>query len=451
MPSSPTSTAAYLYDGEGNRVEQQTTQGGTTTTTIYVGGLEEITATGTTTTTTYYGGLALAVNGVLSYLVADGVGSLTEAVDTNGNVEASQLYAPYGRLRYSSGTMPTSYGFTGQRQDALTGLDYFNARYYDPQAGQFISADTVLPGGGYDPWGLSRYAYVAGNPVVFTDPSGHRFAACDAENPGSPCSTGGVGGGDPSGTGGIGGGNGNGDGTDTSFTPPPPPGIPAGDVPPIAGGAGFENFEELPVGMPETIQEPDGTTETVTNEGGGNVEIEFSDGVTVQEHADGSSETIEPDGEVIEQTGDVATEQDAVEAPKPTEPEENNSTNDENGNNNSNNNNENSRTTTQDYYRGAKPGTQPTFEPGPKDLRDNPDGTVKPGFGPSVFDDPAAPGAPKGFDWYKLPSGTPLPDELDIIQRGMNLHHFEVVTTAAIAREMAIALMQSLDQFLQKP
>ncbi len=86
--------------------------------------------------------------------------------------------------------------------------------------------------------------------------------------------------------------------------------------------------------MPETIQEPDGTTEAVTNEGGGNVEIEFSDGVTVQEHADGSSETIEPDGEVIEQTGDVATEQDAVEAPKPTEPEESSSTNDENGDGN---------------------------------------------------------------------------------------------------------------------
>ncbi len=259
VPSSPTSTAAYLYDGEGNRVEQQTTQGGTTTTTIYVGGLEEITATGTTTTTTtYYGGLALAVNGVLSYLVADGVGSLTEALDTNGNVEASQLYAPYGGVRYSSGTMPTSYGFTGQRQDALTGLDYFNARYYDPQAGQFISADTVLPGGGYDPWGLSRYAYVAGNPVVFTDPSGHRFAACDAENPGSPCSTGGVGGGDPSGTGGIGDGNGNGDGTDRSFTPPSPPGIPAGDVPPIEGGAGFENFDELPLGCQRPSRNPMG-------------------------------------------------------------------------------------------------------------------------------------------------------------------------------------------------
>jgi len=47
------------------------------------------------------------------------------------------------------------------------------ARWYDPLAGQFVSPDTLLPGGGYDPLGLSRYAYVEGNPVERTDPSGH--------------------------------------------------------------------------------------------------------------------------------------------------------------------------------------------------------------------------------------------------------------------------------------
>jgi YD repeat-containing protein len=36
-PSSPTTTAQFLYDGQGQRVEQVVTQGGTTTTTVYVG------------------------------------------------------------------------------------------------------------------------------------------------------------------------------------------------------------------------------------------------------------------------------------------------------------------------------------------------------------------------------------------------------------------------------
>lgn len=55
----------------------------------------------------------------------------------------------------------------------VSGLDYYGARYYDPLAGQFTSGDSVLPGGGFDLWGLSRYAYVGGNPIIRTDPTGH--------------------------------------------------------------------------------------------------------------------------------------------------------------------------------------------------------------------------------------------------------------------------------------
>src|SRR5487761_572105 len=82
-------------------------------------------------------------------------------------VVATQLYAPYGAVRYQQGTLPTDKGYTGQRADALTGLDDYNARSYDPLAGQFTSADTTLAGG------LNRYAYVGGNPETRSDPIGH--------------------------------------------------------------------------------------------------------------------------------------------------------------------------------------------------------------------------------------------------------------------------------------
>lgn len=178
VPSNPTTTDNFLYDGEGNRIEQQVTQGGVATTNIYLGSLEEISVTGgTTTTTTYYYAngqrIAVGVNGVITFLMSDALGSAKIALDSNGNVSAAQLYDPYGNSRYQSGTLPGSYGYTGQHTDDVTGLDYYNARYYDPLASQFVSADSILPGGGYDPWGLSRYAYVEGNPETRNDPTGH--------------------------------------------------------------------------------------------------------------------------------------------------------------------------------------------------------------------------------------------------------------------------------------
>jgi RHS repeat-associated protein len=76
-------------------------------------------------------------------------------------------------MRWAGGTMPTTFAFTGQRADSSTGLDFYGARYYDPAAGCFISADTVLPGGGFETGGMNRYGYVEGNPVSKVDPTGH--------------------------------------------------------------------------------------------------------------------------------------------------------------------------------------------------------------------------------------------------------------------------------------
>jgi RHS repeat-associated protein len=189
-PSSPTTTDRFLYDGQGQRVAQQVTTGSTTTTTVYVGGVEEVATTGATITTTafYYAGarrIGLSVNGTVSYLAADGLGSANVTLNASGSATASLLYAPYGGVRYSSGTMPTTYGFTGQRADATSGLDYYGARYYDPLAGQFVSGDGLIAGGGFDLWGLSRYPYVAGNPVNRTDPTGH-IHECECGQGGGP-------------------------------------------------------------------------------------------------------------------------------------------------------------------------------------------------------------------------------------------------------------------------
>ncbi|MGH7240561.1 MAG: RHS repeat-associated core domain-containing protein, partial [Candidatus Saccharimonadales bacterium] len=50
--------------------------------------------------------------------------------------------------------------------------DYYNARYYDPVTGQFLSADTVQG----NAQGMGPYTYVGGNPETRIDPTGRRFS-----------------------------------------------------------------------------------------------------------------------------------------------------------------------------------------------------------------------------------------------------------------------------------
>ena len=186
--TSPSQKDTSVYDGEGQRIQQIVTNSGTTTTTNYIQGIEEIATTGSTTTTTKYypAGLvqAVSVNGSVTYLVPDALGSISEDLDASGNVLAEQLFGPYGNVRYSAGSMPGSHGYTGQVQDA-SGLAYFNARYYDPVVGQFTSADTVQ--------GPNRYGYVAGNPETLTDPTGTMYCECGMGG-GNGTTTGGGGG-----------------------------------------------------------------------------------------------------------------------------------------------------------------------------------------------------------------------------------------------------------------
>jgi RHS repeat-associated protein len=77
----------------------------------------------------------------------------------------------FGVCRNSTGNLPTDKLFTGQRLDT-TGLYYYEARYYDPSIGRFISPDTIVQNPS-DPQTLNRYTYCSNNPLRYTDPTGH--------------------------------------------------------------------------------------------------------------------------------------------------------------------------------------------------------------------------------------------------------------------------------------
>jgi hypothetical protein len=59
-------------------------------------------------------------------------------------------------------------------------LHFYQARWYDSQLGRFLSADTIIPKtGGVLAW--DRYLFVLGNPLKYTDPSGHEICMDDGD------------------------------------------------------------------------------------------------------------------------------------------------------------------------------------------------------------------------------------------------------------------------------
>jgi hypothetical protein len=72
------------------------------------------------------------------------LGGTSVVTSDNGTLIESIKYYAFGETRSITGPDVTDKLFTGQRLDD-TGLYYYNARYYDPTIGRFISPDTVIP------------------------------------------------------------------------------------------------------------------------------------------------------------------------------------------------------------------------------------------------------------------------------------------------------------------
>ena len=113
-------------------------------------------------------------SGTINFLLGDHLGSTAITTTNTGTKSAEIRYYPWGTTRYTSGTTPTTYKFTGQRYECSIGLYYYGARWYDSSAGRFISADNIIPGAG-NPQAYDRYAYALNNPLRYTDPNGHEY------------------------------------------------------------------------------------------------------------------------------------------------------------------------------------------------------------------------------------------------------------------------------------
>jgi len=169
-----TTTTHYLYNGSDIHAEYASPAGAPSAVYAHGPSMDDPIARLTGTTN--------SPDATAAYYHQDGLGSAIATTNAAGAISASQRFDAWGNRISGSGIVP-QYGYTGREPDE-SGLEYYRARYYDPQVGRFTQRD---PLGMVD--GFNTYGYAAGNPVLFVDPEGTTILFADASNSTSAYST----------------------------------------------------------------------------------------------------------------------------------------------------------------------------------------------------------------------------------------------------------------------
>jgi RHS repeat-associated protein len=108
------------------------------------------------------------------YYQFDHRGNVMAVSDSTGNILRGYQFDAFGNISYSfeknGGSAPTDdILFTGKDLDTDTGLYYFNARWYDPDIGQFLSRSALTPNHEH--------------PYLFCQPSPMRMVDVDGNGP----------------------------------------------------------------------------------------------------------------------------------------------------------------------------------------------------------------------------------------------------------------------------
>ncbi len=105
----------------------------------------------------------------ISYQLGNRLGSAMVEVDSHGQLLSYQEYYPYGGTSLLAAMNKAvvdlkRYRYSGEEQDAGSGLYYYGARYYSSWQARWLSPD---PAGTID--GLNLYGFVGGNPITQVD------------------------------------------------------------------------------------------------------------------------------------------------------------------------------------------------------------------------------------------------------------------------------------------
>ena len=167
-----TLTASYSYSGLGDRVSQTVGGDSIQYTLDLAAGLTQV--LGDNDHVYLYGLGRIAQQGATTteYFLTDALGSVRQLVVGDGEVTLAKRYEPFGETLSSVGDGISTFAYTGEAMDALTGFVYLRARYMDPSQGRFLSRDIWV--GDYSrPLSLNLWNYVESNPVIYVDHTGH--------------------------------------------------------------------------------------------------------------------------------------------------------------------------------------------------------------------------------------------------------------------------------------
>ncbi len=115
---------------------------------------------------------AIGHNGYANFYLTDQVDSVKLVTDNDGTAITRFEYLPYGESWFTEGEQKNAPKYNSQELDKETGYYYYNARHYDPEIARFITADGIIDNE-RSTQGWNRYAYVKGNPIRYSDPTGN--------------------------------------------------------------------------------------------------------------------------------------------------------------------------------------------------------------------------------------------------------------------------------------
>ncbi len=109
------------------------------------------------------------------YDLAVAVSPIVQAMTFSAYGELLALHNNAGASRATTSRF-SSLGYSGEHFDAAAQQQYLRARFYNPATGRFNRLDPFA-GNMQDPQSLHKYAYVHGDPIGGTDPSGESVLA----------------------------------------------------------------------------------------------------------------------------------------------------------------------------------------------------------------------------------------------------------------------------------